>query len=99
MLDCIVAACACCIGERGFPIGNRDIVHIRGGSIRVIHFIGIRDDQYRRAVLIWGVPDFYHHWHDRRVYGDVGDGDVLVFGDKADPEYVKEFSWQDHELY
>jgi hypothetical protein len=65
-----------------------------------IHFVGFRKDQeYWNAVSIWGKPDFIHLIHDHRLYGDLGDQDILILGskgtDKPDPKY----SWQDHELW
>ena len=62
------------------------------------HFIGFRGDEYFRAVRVFGLPDFIHLTHDHRMYGDVGSDDKLVFGPKAEPNRISEFSWQDHEL-
>lgn len=65
-----------------------------------VHFIGFRDDQsYWNAVKVFGPPDFIHMWHDNRMYGDVGEGDVLVFAAKAHPNVISQYSWQDHELW
>lgn len=63
-----------------------------------VHFIGFRGNEYWSARRVWGRPDFIHLIHDVRMYGDVADDDVLVFGPKADPDKVSEYSWQDHEL-
>ena len=66
----------------------------------MIHFIGFRNEEYWSAVKIWGKPDFVHLTHDRRLYGDVdAERDTLVFGPKADPDYVCPFSWQDHQIW
>jgi len=64
-----------------------------------VHFIGFRGEEYWSAVKIFGVPDFIHLIHDSRLYGDVGEHDILIFGPKADPNRISEFSWQDHELW
>ena len=64
-----------------------------------VHFVGFRGDEYTSAVKVWGRPDFVHAWHDHRMYGDVGDGDIIVFGPKGDPDHISRFSWQDHELW
>lgn len=66
---------------------------------RHVHFIGFRGDEYARAQRVFGPPDFIHLIHDHRLYGDVGEEDLLVFGPKADPDHISEFSWQDHELW
>ena len=64
--------------------------------MRSVHFIGFRGDEYHRAARVFGAPDFVHMTHDRRMYGDVGEDDILVFAAKADPDYVSEYNWQDH---
>ena len=64
-----------------------------------IHFIGFRGEEYWSAVRVWGRPDFVHLIHDHRLYGDVGQDDVLIFGPKADPLIISAYSWQDHELW
>ena len=62
------------------------------------HFVGFRGDEFTRAVIIFGPPDFIHKWHDHRMYGDVGDGDVIIFANKATEADINPFTWQDHEL-
>lgn len=62
-----------------------------------VHFIGFRGEEYWSAVKVFGPPDFVHMTHDNRMYGDVGEYDVLVFGPKAHPDRISDYSWQDHE--
>jgi hypothetical protein len=63
----------------------------------MLHFIGFRGEEYNNAVKAFGKPDFVHLVHDHRMYGDVDiDNDVLVFGPKADPRVISEYSDQDH---
>jgi hypothetical protein len=65
-----------------------------------VHFVGFRtDSQYWAAVRVWGKPDFVHKWHDHRMYGDVGEHDILVFANKETPDFVHAYTWQDHELW
>ena len=64
-----------------------------------VHFIGFRGEEYLSAVLVFGQPDFIHKWHDRRMYGDIGDGDVLVFANKETEDHIRHHTWQDHELW
>lgn len=74
--------------------------HLGAANKKVhMHFIGFRGEEYCSAVRVWGQPDFVHLIHDHRLYGDVGPDDVLVFGPKADPAVISEYSWQDHELW
>jgi hypothetical protein len=45
---------------------------------------------------VFGPPDFVHLVHDRRMYGDVGEGDTIVFANRSD-DRVSEHTWQDHQ--
>lgn len=64
-----------------------------------LHFIGFREDkdpqQWAMAVLVFGYPDWVHMWHDERVYGYVGEDDVLIFANKESPNVVREFTYDD----
>ena len=61
-----------------------------------VHFVGFRGEEYNRAARVFGPPDFVHLVHDRRMYGDVGDGDTIVFANRSD-DRVSEHTWQDHQ--
>ena len=64
-----------------------------------IHFVGFRTDhEYWQAVLVWGKPDSIHMIHDYRMYGDVGDGDTIIFGSKGSLG-MSEYNDQDHERH
>jgi hypothetical protein len=58
----------------------------------LLHFVGFKDDRYHAAVKVWGKPDFFHRFYDRRAEADIAPGDVVVF---ACPEVVREFSFDD----
>jgi hypothetical protein len=60
-----------------------------------VHFIGFRGEEYHSAVRVWGLPDFYHRGWDTRAQREIAEGDVLVFGPKADPEYVSPYTYDD----
>lgn len=67
---------------------------------RVVHFVGIRTDQLPSAVKVWGVPDFVHSFHDKRMYGDIDlENDTVVLGNKGRDLPNPKYSWQDHELH
>jgi hypothetical protein len=54
-----------------------------------IHFVGFRNDsEYWAAVKIWGRPTFIHPSHDFRMYGEIGPGDVVIFGSKGNPNEI-----------
>ncbi len=65
-----------------------------------VHFVGFRTDaEYSAAVRVWGKPDFVHMFHDQRMYGDIGDNDIVVLGSKGTDKPHPQYSWQDHELW
>ena len=48
------------------------------------HFVGFRTkQQWTNAVRVFGQPDFVHSIHDNRMYGDIADFDIVVFGNKG----------------
>jgi hypothetical protein len=38
-------------------------------------------------------------FHDQRMYGDIGDNDIVVLGSKGTDKPHPQYSWQDHELW
>lgn len=66
--------------------------------MRHIHFVGFRGEEFWSAVKVFGYPDFIHLIHDNRMYGDVGEHDIIIFGPKGH-QTISEYSWQDHELW
>ena len=50
-----------------------------------LHFIGFRGDEYGRAVLLFGKPDFIHRHWDVRAQKEIVEGDVAVFA-RHDPD-------------
>lgn len=47
--------------------------------MRIVHFVGFRDERYWAAVKVFGRPHFIHRWWDRRGQREIGEGDVVVF--------------------
>ena len=57
-----------------------------------LHFIGFRGDEYNRAKLIWGSPDFIHPVHDKRAYVEIDkDNDILIFANKERPDVLSKY--------
>lgn len=57
--------------------------------MRCVHFVGFRGDNYQNAVRVFGAPHFVHRDYDARVFTEVADGDVVVFGSRyAYTDYV-----------
>ena len=50
---------------------------------RVVHYVGFRGDEYVRAYRIWGGPVMIHKVYDKRVFTEVGEEDIVIFG----PQY------------
>ena len=51
--------------------------------MRCVHYVGFRGDDYARAYRVWGGPAMIHRDYDARVFTEVGDDDVVVFGPKS----------------
>ena len=49
---------------------------------RTVHYVGFRGDEYVRAYRIFGGPVMIHKVYDDRVFTEVGDDDVVIFGPK-----------------
>lgn len=56
--------------------------------VRVVHYVGMDEDTYRRARRVWGGPAYYHKWMDDRVWTEVGDSDVVVIDNAKKSRYV-----------
>jgi hypothetical protein len=44
-----------------------------------VHFVGFRGEEYWSAVRIWGKPDFFHLWWDKRAAREIIEGDTVIF--------------------
>ena len=56
--------------------------------VRVVHYVGMDEDTYRRARRVWGGPAYYHRWMDDRVFTEVGDSDVVAIDNAKKSRYV-----------
>ena len=56
--------------------------------VRVVHYVGMDEDTYRRARRVWGGPAYYHRWMDDRVFTEVGGSDVVVIDNAKKSRYV-----------
>lgn len=65
-----------------------------------VHFVGMVGDDFVRAQKVWGKPDFFHKWHDARMWGDIDpDRDTVVFAADIDPDTPSPWTWQDHAIW
>lgn len=57
--------------------------------VKTVHYVGFRGDEYVRAHRIFGSPAMIHKVYDARVFTEVGDDDIVIFGPKYKySEYV-----------
>jgi len=63
-------------------IGDTKGVFSKEFNMRTVHYVGFRGDEYVRARRIWGGPAYIHKDYDDRVFTEVGDDDVVIFGPK-----------------
>ena len=47
--------------------------------VRLVHFVGFRDDRYWNAVRVFGPPDMIHRVWDVYAANDIAPGDLVVF--------------------
>ena len=64
----------------------------------MLHFVGFRGDEYLSAIKVWGKPDFFHRVFDDRVFGDVADGDTVIFANGFDKKKTK-FTFDDSRVF
>lgn len=58
-----------------------------------LHFVGFRGYEYVSAVRVWGKPDFVHIGNDRRMRGEIFEGDIVVFANHSEAKgYDQSFS-------
>lgn len=59
-----------------------------------VHFVGFRGDEYNRAVLVFGQPDFVHRGWDQRAKREIHSSDTVVF-DSGDGSVVSKYNFDD----
>ncbi len=47
--------------------------------MRIVHFVGFRDDRYNAARKIWGEPHYIHPGWDLRAAREIAEDDLVVF--------------------
>ena len=65
-------------------------------SLRYLHFIGFRGEEYWSAVRAFGSPHFIHRRHDLRANREIDwENDLIVFANKEHEGYVHRFNRAD----
>lgn len=59
-----------------------------------VHFVGFRGDEYNRAAMVFGKPDFIHRGFDRRARREIHPLDTVVFA-KGDGSVVDKYNFDD----
>lgn len=52
--------------------------------MKVVHFVGFRDDRYWSAAAVFGKPHFIHRGWDLRAKTEIAPGDTVVFANGDD---------------
>lgn len=63
----------------------------------MMHFVGFRGEEYWAAVKVFGYPDFFHRWNDKRLWTEVAESDIVVFANNAETD-MREYSFNDSEV-
>lgn len=63
--------------------------------MRVVHYVGFKDDRYWNAFRVFGGPRFFHRWWDQRAAREIAPGDVVVFADGEWWQEPKKFNSPD----
>jgi len=60
-----------------------------------LHFVGFKGDEYTRAVMVFGLPDFIHRGWDMRARREIAEGDIVVFANGTGEAPPCKFSFDD----
>ena len=63
--------------------------------MRVVHFVGFKDDRYWNAVKVFGLPHFIHIGWDVRAMVNIGDDDLVVFAEGESDQLPRLKSYPD----
>lgn len=63
--------------------------------VRMVHFVGFRDDRYWNAVRAFGLPDFIHRGWDLRARREIDEADLIVFADGPADQEPRRKSYDD----
>jgi hypothetical protein len=64
----------------------------------MLHFVGFKGEEYRRAVGVFGPPDFIHRLWDIRARQEIVPGDVAVFARWSPDDEPTPFSFNDSHI-
>lgn len=62
---------------------------------RCIHFVGFRGDEYTRACITFGKPDFIHRGWDKRAKREIHEDDLVVFAKGSFDMEPSKFNYND----
>ena len=60
----------------------------------ILHFVGFRGEEYRRAAKIFGLPDMIHRVLDPRAVAEFAEGDTVVYANGAEDKFTR-YSFND----
>jgi len=59
-----------------------------------MHFVGFKGEEFHSAVKLFGLPDFFHRFHDKRAVAEFCEGDKVVFANGSENRFHK-FTFDD----
>lgn len=51
---------------------------------QALHFVGFTGDEYIRACIVFGRPDFIHRLNDARAHAEFAPGDTVIYANNAE---------------
>lgn len=63
------------------------------------HFVGFKDDNFNRAIQVFGRPDFIHRQWDGRAKSMIADCDRVVFAKGTEQDVPNMYSFDDSGVF
>ena len=63
--------------------------------LRIVHFVGFKDDRYWNAVRAFGMPHYIHRGWDLRARRELAGTDLVVFADGPHDQEPRVRSYDD----
>lgn len=63
--------------------------------MKVVHFVGFKDDRYWNAVKVFGPPHYIHPGWDMRARREIAPDDLVIFADGPADQQPRVKSYSD----
>ena len=64
-------------------------------KVSCIHFVGFKGDDFNRAKMVFGAPDFIHRQYDGRAKSMIMPEDTVVFAKGTSMDITSVYSFDD----